>query len=82
MNFLGVLLGTIYTIAQAENELGREQLEYSGTHGVVTTGFESAPVDNISRGIFAVSNPSGVRTVSNAKSWSWAGPSLFVCLPN
>ena len=29
MDLLGILLGTICTAAQAENELGREQLEYT-----------------------------------------------------
>ena len=82
MEFLEVLLGTICTTEQAKNELGREQLEYNGTHGVVTTGIESAPVDIILRGISALPSSLQVCIALDAKSQSWAGPSLFVCLPN
>jgi len=57
MEFLKALLGTVCITEQAENEHGLEQLEYNGTHGVVTTGFESALVDNILWSITAPSIP-------------------------
>jgi hypothetical protein len=75
-------MGTVCITEQAENEHGREQLEHNRTHGVVMAGFESALVDDILRGISALSNPVQVRTASDTKSRSWEGPSLFVCLPN
>ena len=76
------LLWTVCITERPKNEHGREQLEHNGTHGVVMTGFESALVDDALRGISALSSPLQVRTVSDAKSRSWEGPSLFVCLPN
>lgn len=82
MEFLKALLGTVCITEQAENEHRREQLEYNSAHGVVMTGFESALVDDILRGIYALSSPLQVRTASDAKSRSWEGPSMFVCLPN
>ena len=76
------LLWTVCITERPKNEHGREQLEYNGTHGVVMTGFESALVDDALRGISALSSPLQLRRVSDVKSRSWEGPSLFVCLPN
>ena len=82
MQPLKALLGTVCITEKAENEHGREQLEYNSTHGVLMTEFESALVDDALRGISALSTPLQVRTVSDTKSRLWEGPSLFVCLPN